>query len=46
MIDCDPENGGMNINEDFIVDFGKEPTAPAAAMRRVIPVAIAQVTSG
>ena len=25
MIDCDVENGGMKINKDFIVDFGKEP---------------------
>ena len=24
MIDCDNENGGMKINKDFIVDFGKD----------------------
>ena len=29
MIDCDTEKGGMQINPDFIVDFGKEPTGPA-----------------
>jgi selenium-binding protein 1 len=30
-IDCDAENGGMKINEDFYVDFGKEPAGPARA---------------
>jgi selenium-binding protein 1 len=30
-IDCDTENGGMKINEDFYVDFGKEPGGPARA---------------
>ena len=29
MIDCDPENGGMKLNSDFIVDFGKEPNGPS-----------------
>ncbi len=29
MIDCDVENGGMTINKDFIVDFGKEPNGPS-----------------
>ncbi len=29
MIDCDVQNGGMKINEDFIVDFGKEPNGPS-----------------
>lgn len=29
MIDCDPENGGMIINPDFVVDFGKEPNGPS-----------------
>ena len=28
-IDCDPVNGGMSINPDFIVDFGKEPNGPS-----------------
>ncbi len=32
-IDCDTENGGMKINEDFYVDFGKEPVGPAHEMR-------------
>jgi len=30
-IDCDGLNGGMKINEDFYVDFGKEPAGPARA---------------
>jgi methanethiol oxidase len=30
-IDCDPEHGGMKINENFYVDFGKEPAGPARA---------------
>ena len=28
-IDCDPENGGMALNKDFIVDFGQEPNGPS-----------------
>jgi len=28
-IDVDTENGGMKVNEDFMVDFGKEPNGPA-----------------
>jgi selenium-binding protein 1 len=27
----DTENGGMKINEDFYVDFGREPAGPARA---------------
>ncbi|MEH2315628.1 selenium-binding family protein [Nostoc sp.] len=30
-IDCDPENGGMKINENFYVDFGKEPAGSVRA---------------
>jgi selenium-binding protein 1 len=30
-IDCDTEQGGMNINEEFYVDFGKEPAGAARA---------------
>jgi selenium-binding protein 1 len=30
-IDCDSENGGMRIDPDFFVDFGKEPAGPARA---------------
>ncbi len=30
-IDCDPEKGGLKINENFLVDFGKEPNGPARA---------------
>ena len=29
MIDCDVKNGGMKINKDFIIDFGKEPNGPS-----------------
>ena len=29
MIDCDVDNGGMEINKNFIVDFGKEPHGPS-----------------
>ncbi len=28
-VDCDTENGGMSINPDFFVDFGKEPNGPS-----------------
>lgn len=30
-IDCDTENGGMTLNTDFLVDFGKEPNGAARA---------------
>ncbi|MBD2441034.1 selenium-binding family protein [Nostoc sp. FACHB-110] len=30
-IDCDTENGGIKINENFYVDFGQEPAGPARA---------------
>ncbi|MBD2100697.1 selenium-binding family protein [Leptolyngbya sp. FACHB-261] len=30
-IDCDTEQGGLQINENFYVDFGKEPHGPARA---------------
>lgn len=30
-IDCDTENGGMKLRDDFFVDFGKEPGGPARA---------------
>ncbi len=30
-IDCDTENGGMEINQGFHVDFGAEPAGPARA---------------
>jgi methanethiol oxidase len=30
-IDCDTDRGGMEINEKFYVDFGKEPDGPARA---------------
>jgi len=30
-IDCDTKDGGLKINEDFYIDFGKEPNGPARA---------------
>jgi selenium-binding protein 1 len=30
-IDCDTEQGGLTINDNFMVDFGKEPAGPARA---------------
>ena len=30
-VDCDTVNGGMTLNEQFYVDFGKEPAGPARA---------------
>ena len=30
-IDCDTEHGGLKINDNFYVDFGKEPGGPARA---------------
>jgi len=29
MVDCDTVNGGMEINKDFIVNFGNEPNGPS-----------------
>ena len=29
MIDCDPDNGGMSINPNFMVNFGNEPNGPS-----------------
>ena len=31
IIDIDTENGGMQMNNDFCVDFGDEPNGPALA---------------
>jgi selenium-binding protein 1 len=30
-VDCDVERGGMELNENFVVDFGREPAGPARA---------------
>ncbi len=30
-LDCNTESGGLTVNEDFFVDFGKEPDGPARA---------------
>ena len=31
MIDVDTKNGGMQLNNDFCVDFGEEPGGPVLA---------------
>jgi selenium-binding protein 1 len=31
IVDCDNENGGMKIRDDFIIDFNEEPHGPARA---------------
>ena len=36
LIDCDPA-GGMKLNEDFFVDFGREPDGPARAHEMRFP---------
>lgn len=30
-VDCDTERGGLTINPDFYIDFGREPAGPARA---------------
>jgi len=30
-IDVDTEKGGLTVNRDFLVDFGKEPGGPCMA---------------
>ena len=30
-IDCDTDKGGLKLNENFLVDFGKEPDGPSRA---------------
>ena len=30
-VDVDNENGGLKLNEDFLVDFGCEPDGPCLA---------------
>ena len=30
-IDCDIENGGMSLNDEFLVDFADEPGGPVLA---------------
>lgn len=36
-VDCDTDKGGLRLNEDFFVDFGKEPTGPARAHEMRFP---------
>ena len=33
IVDCDNKNGGMKIRDDFLIDFGKEPTAHQEHMK-------------
>ena len=28
-VNCDSENGGMHIDPNFLIDFGKEPNGPS-----------------
>jgi len=44
-IDCDTENGGL-INENFYVDFGKEPAGPSALHEMRYPAGTAPLISG
>ena len=46
MIDCDPVNGGMKINPDFIVNFGKNQMVQVAVTKVDILVAIALAIYG
>ncbi|HEX3658328.1 MAG TPA: selenium-binding family protein [Pirellulales bacterium] len=36
-VDCDTQQGGLRVNEDFYVDFGKEPGGPARAHEMRFP---------
>jgi selenium-binding protein 1 len=36
-IDCDTQQGGMKLNENFYVDFGREPGGPARAHEMRFP---------
>jgi selenium-binding protein 1 len=36
-IDCDTDRGGLRINDDFFVDFGREPDGPARAHEMHFP---------
>lgn len=36
-IDCDTQRGGLRVNEDFFVDFGREPGGPARAHEMHFP---------
>jgi selenium-binding protein 1 len=36
-VDCDTERGGLRVNENFYVDFGKEPGGPARAHEMRFP---------
>jgi methanethiol oxidase len=36
-IDCDQQRGGLQLNPDFLVDFGREPDGPARAHEMRFP---------
>jgi selenium-binding protein 1 len=36
-LSCDTENGGLTLDEDFLVDFGQEPGGPARAHEMRFP---------
>jgi selenium-binding protein 1 len=36
-IDCDTDRGGLRINDDFFIDFGREPGGPARAHEMRFP---------
>ncbi len=36
-IDCDTDRGGLALNEEFVVDFGREPCGPARAHEMRLP---------
>ena len=42
MVNYDTENGGMEIDPDFVVDFGKEPNGPSRCHETTTPAATAQ----
>ena len=37
-IDCDIENGGMSLNDEFLVDFADEPGGPVLAHEIRYPI--------
>jgi selenium-binding protein 1 len=37
-LDCDTDRGGLRVNEEFVVDFGREPGGPARAHEMRFPM--------
>ena len=46
LIDCDPENGGMKVNPNFMINLAKNQMGLADAMKPATLVVIARVTYG